>query len=175
MMGLLVPKRPSYAYTTKGDRSLSTINAPSNHAPINALRAIRSRIIPDKFAWDDLAQQIVGAMILSAPLAVTEEVWRLSGGLDWTRIGLIVVVTLIFNILLLYYAKYQIVEQERIFGIIPTRLLSLMLVSYITAFVMLYLMGVIGGTVVGTGSTIRLVVFVGILANIGAGAAALVK
>lgn len=174
-MGLLVPKKPVHHYTAKGERTLYTINEPRDNMPIQALRAIRSRIIPEKFAWDDLAQQIVGAMILSAPLAVTEEVWRLSSGLDWVRIAMIVAVTLIFNILLLYYAKYQIVEQERILGIIPTRLLSLMLVSYITAGVMLYLMGVIGGTVVGTGATIRLVVFVGLFSNIGAGAADLVK
>jgi uncharacterized membrane protein len=114
-------------------------------------------------------------MVLSAPLAVTSEVWDLSGGLDWLRIGVIILVTLLFNILLIYYTKYQSVESERILGVVPTRLFSQVLVSYSTAFLMLYMMGVIGGPVTGMGETIRLVAFVGLFSNIGAGAADLLK
>lgn len=131
--------------------------------------------LPDKFAWDDLAQQIVGAMILSAPLAVTEEVWHLSAALDWGRIIVMVLITIVFNILLLYYAKYQLLEQEKILGVVPTRLFSQVLVSYTTAALMLYLMGVLGGVVTGAGESLRLIAFVGLFANIGAGAADLLK
>ena len=132
-------------------------------------------VLPDKFAWDDLAQQIVGALVLAAPLAVTEEVWRLSGRLDLIHIGLIMGVTLLFNILLIYYAKYQLVESERILGIIPTRLFSQMGVSYTAAGVMLTILGVIVYEVVGWGSIFKLIVFVGMFSNIGAGAADLLK
>ncbi len=114
-------------------------------------------------------------MVLSAPLAVTSEVWDLSSSLDWARVGVMILVTLIFNILLIYYTKYQSVESERILGIIPTRLFSQVLVSYSTAFLMLSMMGVIGGPVTGVGETIRLVAFVGLFSNIGAGAADLLK
>ncbi len=131
--------------------------------------------LPDKFAWDDLAQQIVGALVLAAPLAVTEEVWRLSGRLDILHIGAIMGVTLLFNILLIYYAKYQIVEQERILGIIPTRLFSQMVVSYTAAGIMLTILGVIGYEVTGIVSVFKLIVFVGMFSNIGAGAADLLK
>lgn len=131
--------------------------------------------LPEKFAWDDLAQQIVGALVLAAPLAVTEEVWRLSGRLDALHVGAIVGVTLLFNILLIYYAKYQIVEQERILGIIPTRLFSQMVVSYSAAGVMLTILGVIGYEVVEWDNIIKLIIFVGMFSNIGAGAADLLK
>lgn len=131
--------------------------------------------LPDKFAWDDLAQQIVGALVLAAPLAVTEEVWRLSSHLDIFHVGMIIGLTLLFNILLIYYAKYQLVEQERILGIIPTRLFSQMVVSYTAAGVMLYILGVIGYAVVGWSAIAKLIIFVGLFSNIGAGAADLLK
>lgn len=173
-MGILVPKGNRLVQLHKN----GTTKLPEGWGPQkrpNPLHLLKSRIIPDKFAWDDLAQQIVGAVVLSAPLAVTSEVWDLSSGLDWYRITAMVLVTLLFNILLIYYTKYQAVEQEKILGIVPTRLLSQVLVSYSTAALMLYMMGVIGGTVTGTGEVIRLIAFVGLFSNIGAGAADLLK
>lgn len=174
-MGLLVRKGRDTGKgppNGNGNHSPEGWGPPKKQHPFSLLKA---RIIPDKFAWDDLAQQIVGAMVLSAPLAVTSEVWDLSGSLDWFRISAMVLATLLFNILLIYYTKYQSVESERILGIVPTRLFSQVLVSYSTAFLMLYMMGVIGGPVTGVGETIRLVAFVGLFSNIGAGAADLLK
>jgi uncharacterized membrane protein len=138
-------------------------------------KRFKDRMSPDKFAWDDLAQQIVGAMILSAPLAVTEEVWQLSHNLDLFRLVVMLFITLLFNVLLIYYTKYQIVGKEKIIGIIPTRLFSQILVSYTTAAIMLYILGVIGGQVTELFDIARLVIFVGLFANIGAGTADLLK
>ncbi len=138
-------------------------------------RKIYARISPDTFAWDDLAQQIVGAMIISAPMAVTGEVWDLARNLDVFRAVAMVGITLLFNILLIYYTKYQNTEEEKLLGFIPTRLVSQVSVSYIAAAGMLYLFGVIGGTVQDVETSLRLVVFVGLFANIGAGAADLLK
>lgn len=175
-MGLLVP---SGTHPRRGHRNYSpqqpepwTHTLPKKH-PFHILR--NPIILPDKFAWDDLAQQIVGALVLAAPLAVTEEVWHLSAQLDFWRIGTIVLLTLLFNILLIYYAKYQLVEQERILGIVPTRLFSQMIVSYSAAGIMLTILGVIGYEVVGWEPTLKLIVFVGLFSNIGAGAADLLK
>jgi len=58
------------------------------------LGRVSARILPEEFAWDDLAQQIVGAIILSTPLAVTEEVWMLSQQLDIVRAATIIFITL---------------------------------------------------------------------------------
>ena len=77
-----------------------------------------SRIVPDEFAWDDLAQQIVGAIILSTPLAVTQEVWVLSQQLDIARLIAIVLITLVFDILLIYHTKYQLVKEQKILSFI---------------------------------------------------------
>ena len=139
------------------------------------LKRLSGRLVPEEFAWDDLAQQIVGAIILSTPLAVTEEVWMLSQELDPARLLAIVAITLVFNILLIYYTKYQIVKEQKILSFIPLRLLSQLLVSYISAATMLYVFGIIGGQVSGTLEIFKLIVFVGLFANIGAGTADLLK
>jgi uncharacterized membrane protein len=175
-MGLLVPtgshpqrKHPRYV-------RLDPEPWNGNNAKKHPFHLLKNPIVlPDKFAWDDLAQQIVGALVLAAPLAVTEEVWHLSAQLDFFRIGAIVALTLLFNILLIYYAKYQLVESERILGIIPTRLFSQMIVSYTAAGLMLTILGVIGYEVVGWAPTLKLIIFVGLFSNIGAGAADLLK
>ncbi len=139
------------------------------------IRRFSSRVLPEKFEWDDLAQQIVGAIILSTPLAVTEEVWMLSQELDLFRAATIVLITLSFNILLIYYTKYQIVNEEKILSFIPLRLFSQLAVAYTSAAVMLFVFGVIGNQVSGTLGIAKLVVFVGLFANIGAGTADLLK
>ena len=139
------------------------------------LTRMSSRLVPDEFAWDDLAQQIVGAIILSTPLAVTQEVWILSQQLDFARLLAIVLITLLFDILLIYHTKYQLVKEQKILSFIPLRLVSLLLVSYTTAALMLLIFGVIGYEITSPFGILKLVIFVGLFANIGAGTADLLK
>jgi len=139
------------------------------------LKRMSGRLVPDEFAWDDLAQQIVGAIILSTPLAVTQEVWILSQQLDLIRIFAILALTLVFDILLIYHTKYQLVKEQKILSFIPLRLVSLLLVSYTTAALMLLIFGVIGYEITEPFGILKLVIFVGLFANIGAGTADLLK
>jgi uncharacterized membrane protein len=139
------------------------------------LKKFKFKLKPDKFAFDDLAQQIVGAIIISAPLAVTAEVWMLAGNLDLFRLILIFLITLAFDILLIYFTKYQRVEKESILKFVPVRLLSLLIVSYLAAGLILILFGVIWGQVNSFTWAGKLILFVGLFANIGAGAADILK
>ena len=139
------------------------------------LKKFKFKLKPDKFAFDDIAQQIVGAIIISSPLAVTAEVWMLANQLDIARIVLIFGRTLFFDILLIYFTKYQSVEKENIFKFIPLRLISLLIVSYLAAGLILFLFGVIGGQVNSVVWAAKLILFVGLFANIGAGAADMLK
>ena len=139
------------------------------------LKKFKFKLKPDKFAFDDIAQQIVGAIIISSPLAVTAEVWMLADQLDLARVILIFGITLFFDILLIYFTKYQAVEKENIFKFIPLRLISLLVVSYLAAGLILFLFGVIGGQVNSIMWAAKLILFVGLFANIGAGAADMLK
>jgi len=137
-------------------------------------KRIVAKVIPEKFAFDDLAQQIVGATILSAPFAVTEEVWNLARDLNATHIVALIFLTILFDILLFYYTKYQKVDDKRIF-MFPIRIASLIAVTYITSAVVLTVFGVIGGQIQDPAWAMRLVVMVGLFANIGAGTADLIR
>jgi len=139
------------------------------------LKKFKFKLKPDKFAFDDIAQQIVGAIIISSPLAVTAEVWMLADQLDITRLILIFGITLFFDILLIYFTKYQSVEKESVLKFVPLRLLSLLIISYLAAGLILFLFGVIGGQVNSVFWAGKLIIFVGLFANIGAGAADMLK
>ena len=139
------------------------------------LQKFSLRLIPEEFAWDDLAQQIVGAIVLSTPLAVTEEVWILSQELDLLRGIAIVAITILFNVLLIYYTRYQVVKEQKILSFIPLRLFSQLIVSYASAATMLFIFGVIGNEITGTLAILKIVIFVGLFANIGAGTADMLK
>jgi len=139
-------------------------------------RRIRG-LTPDKFAFDDLAQQIVGATIVSAPFVVTEEVWRLASELDFVRVLLIILITITFDILLFYYTKYQKIKETTKIGpiILPVRIISLLGVTYVTSAIMLTIFGVLGGHVTSALWAAKLVVLVGLFANIGAGTADIIR
>ena len=131
-------------------------------------------VLPDKFAFKDIAQQIVGATILSAPFAVTEEVWNLARELNVTNIIFIVSLTILFDILLFHYTKYQKFEEKK-FLEFPKRIISLIVVTYVTSAIVLSVFGVIGGQIQDPSWAMRLIVMVGLFANIGAGTADLIK
>jgi len=135
---------------------------------------VATKVIPDRFAFKDIAQQIVGATILSAPFAVTEEVWNLANNLNPINIVFIILLTVLFDILLFYYTKYQRTENKK-FLELPKRIISLLIVTYVTSAVVLSIFGVIGGQIQDTFWAMKLIVMVGLFANIGAGTADLIK
>ncbi len=139
------------------------------------LKKISAQLLPSEFNFNDVAQQIVGAIILSSPLAVTEEVWNLAKELDPARIMVIIGITLLFDILLIYYTAYRKEKEKKIINLIPARLFSMILISYLTATTILYVFGVIGIYITDLDWAIRLVIFVGLFANVGAGTADIIR
>jgi len=135
---------------------------------------VATSVLPSKFAFKDIAQQIVGATILSAPFSVTEEVWNLANGLDIFHIVALIFITLLFDILLFYYARYQHLEEKKVW-LFPKRIISLLIVTYATSAIVLTVFGVIGGQIQDPVWAIKLIVMVGLFANIGAGTADLIK
>lgn len=139
------------------------------------LKRVSKQIIPKKFNFNDVAQQIVGAIILSSPLAVTEEVWNLALELDAGRVLTIIGITVLFDVLLIYFTDYNKNKDSKIGNLIPARIVSTITISYLTAATMLYVFGVIGGYVTDLEWALKLVIFVGLFANVGAGTADLIK
>jgi uncharacterized membrane protein len=85
------------------------------------------------FGVDDLAQQVVGGFILSAPFVVTEEVWSLAGGMSTLQWGVTVVMVVLIGYGTLYGAdEERAPDREGSVAGLPVRFLSLMAVSYLS-------------------------------------------
>lgn len=85
------------------------------------------------FGLDDVAQQIVGGIILSAPFVVTEEVWSLAASMNWLQWGVTVFMVVTIGYGTLYKADDdRDLEREQSLGGIPIRFISLMLISYLS-------------------------------------------
>ncbi len=130
--------------------------------------------IPTKFNINDVAQQIVGAMILSLPFTVTQEAWDLANQLDIYRIFLIIFITLLFDVLLIYFSKFQQIDISNIV-LVFARMFSIILVSYIATAAVLYSIGVIGNQITDPIWALKLVILIGLPANIGAATADILK
>jgi uncharacterized membrane protein len=155
----------------------------------NGISLVRSMfkngIKPEIFGWDDVAQQIFGAILFSAPFVITEEVWKLSKALDPLRIFLIVLFTVFISANIIYYTKFQKVAKESIGGefeapvlgraYIPKRLVSLLLISYATTFSVLWIFGIVGTQITDPLWISKLVVFTSFFASIGAATADIIK
>ena len=145
------------------------------------LKSIR----PDRFGFDDMAQQIVGAFVLSAPFAVTEEVWRLANALTPLRAGFLVFFTFFVSTLIIYYTKFQKVAKESIGGdidtlivgktYIPKRLVSLFIISYSSTVFILWMFGVIWGQITDLYWIFKLVILVSFFSSIGAATADMLR
>jgi len=135
---------------------------------------VATKVLPGKFATKDIAQQIVGATILAAPFSVTEEVWNLARNLDVIHVLALIFITILFDILLFYYTRYQHLKEKR-FILFPKRIVSLLVVTYVTSSVVLSIFGVIGGQIQDPIWAGKLIVMVGLFANIGAGTADLIR
>lgn len=130
--------------------------------------------IPSKFNVSDIAQQVVGALILSTPFTVTEEVWNLAQHLDIPRIVLIIGLTILFDVLLIHFSKFQNIDTSNVLSVFA-RLFSIIMVSYVAAGVLLYTFGVIGNEITDTIWALKLIILVGLPANIGAATADILK
>ena len=139
-------------------------------------KSISRRIRPDRYGWDDVAQQIVGAFILSAPISVTQEVWQLAQHLDSLRLSIIILMTVAVTTLILYYTRFQKLAMEEVGDTpIPKRLLSLFIISYGVTASVLWMLGIIGVEIVDPYWSVKLIVLVGFFSSIGAAAADILK
>jgi len=148
------------------------------------IASLAKRMKPERFELDDVAQQIFGAVLLSTPLSVTEEVWTLAKELDPIRIVTFILVSIAVVTIILYYTKFQKVAKESIGGefdthivgktYIPKRIVSLFIVSYSVTWFVLWLFGIITH-VADPAWSFKIFIFVSFFASIGAATADILK
>lgn len=103
----------------------------------------RMRTEPEIFGFDDMAQQIIGASLLSSPFCATEEIWRLADSITVARLAGIAVLSVLLGVIMIYFTDYQKVADHKKFGsYVPIRIISLVCVSYGMVTVILFVLGI---------------------------------
>lgn len=94
-----------------------------------------------RFSLGDLAQQMVGGFLLAGPFVVTEEVWSLARNMTVYHSFVTVLIVITVGYGALYKADLdRDPEKEGDVGGVPIRLISLVLVSYFSVAVMIFVL-----------------------------------
>ncbi len=130
--------------------------------------------LPDKLGWDDIAQEIVGAVIFALPFLFTGELWDVAKDISLERSLAIFLLTL--TIAYLFIAKSRIgnLKQEELFHV-PKRLLTVALIAYLISAGLIYLYGINWIAHFDTAQYINATVLVSTFAVIGAIAVDMVR
>ncbi|KYK31943.1 MAG: DUF2391 family protein [Theionarchaea archaeon] len=139
----------------------------------------RMRTEPEVFGFDDMAQQIIGASLLSSPFCATEEIWRLANSLTGLRLVAIAVLSVTLGVVMIYFTDYQRVADHKRFGqYVPVRIISLVCVSYGMVTIILSVLGVFDyGLSLGFELVwrVRMIIVVGFFAMLGGAAADVIR
>ncbi len=84
----------------------------------------------------DTAQQVVGGFLLAGPFVVTEEVWVLAVSMSALQVAVTVGIVMSIGYATLYKADDRNPDRELSVAGIPLRFVSLMLVSYLSVFLL---------------------------------------
>lgn len=107
----------------------------------------------EKYTTRDVAESFVGSIIISLPLLVEDGVFDIGdhfientvAGIPFWLLGNILFIT-IMSWALLYWADFRDVKQsKRFLGLVPYRVLGVLLISLITASLLMTLWGRVGG------------------------------
>nr|WP_297063983.1 DUF2391 family protein [Thermococcus sp.] len=96
---------------------------------------------PDSLGWDDIAQEIVGAITFALPFLFTGEVWDVAKDISVERSLAIFLMTLVLAYLFLTKANLANLKREEIFHI-PKRLVTVALISYAVSAFLIYIFGI---------------------------------
>jgi len=96
---------------------------------------------PDSLGWDDIAQEIVGAVTFALPFLFTAELWEIAKDISVERSLIIFLMTL--GVAYLFIAKSRIgnLKREELFHI-PKRLLTVTGIAYLISAGLIYLYGI---------------------------------
>jgi uncharacterized membrane protein len=123
------------------------------------------------FGLDDLAQQVVGGVLLSAPFVVTEEVWSLAATMSWLQWAVTVVMVVAIGYATLYRAERRDPDREESVGGLPLRFVSLLLVAYLSVTTLAFVVNAPAAFGATSGTTLKAVSIGAIFSVVGASTA----
>lgn len=130
------------------------------------------RFFGGNFATSDFFQQVVGGFLLAGPFVVTEEVWMLAETMHWSQtIGVILMTGFIAWGSLYEADSGRLESMEADVGGIPSRLLSLLVVSYVSVAILTFLFSAPAVFEAGTLTTITAIAIGSVFSTVGAATA----
>ena len=94
-----------------------------------------------RFSVSDTAQQMIGGFLLAGPFVVTEEVWRLAENMSFYHSLFTVLIVVVIGYGALYEADVgRDLNKEMDVAGVPIRLVSLVLVSYFSVAVLVFVL-----------------------------------
>jgi uncharacterized membrane protein len=124
------------------------------------------------FGLDDLAQQIVGGVLLSAPFVVTEEVWSLAATMTWLQWAITVVMVVAIGYATLYRAdERRDPDREESVAGLPLRFVSLLVVAYLSVTTLAFVVNAPATFGATPGTTLKAVSIGAIFSVVGASTA----
>lgn len=123
----------------------------------------------EQFSISDLAQQVVGSFLLGGPFVVENGVWNLAKNMTIIHLLMVAILLIIIG----YGASYEAdenrdLDKENKVGIIPTRLISLILVSYLSVALLIFLLNAPVAFEASLLTTLKTISIVSIFSLIGA-------
>jgi uncharacterized membrane protein len=125
------------------------------------------RQTPDVLGWDDIAQEIVGAVTFALPFLFTGELWDVAKDISIERSLAIFLMTLVLAYLFITKSKIGNLKREELFHV-PKRLLTVAVISYATTSFLIYLYGINSVAHFNTAQFINATVLISTFAVIGA-------
>ncbi|CAD5243494.1 DUF2391 family protein [Thermococcus camini] len=101
----------------------------------------RARKTPDKLGWDDIAQEIIGAVTFALPFLFTEELWETAKDISVERSIAVLLMTLGVAYLFITKSRIGNLKREELFHI-PKRLLTVTAIAYLISAVLIYVYGI---------------------------------
>ncbi len=96
---------------------------------------------PDALGWDDVTQEIIGAVTFALPFLFTGEIWDVAKVISLERSIAIFLLTIFLAYLFIVQSKIGNLKREELFHI-PKRLISVSVISYLISAVLIYLYGI---------------------------------
>jgi uncharacterized membrane protein len=93
---------------------------------------------PDKLGWDDIAQEIVGAVTFALPFIFAGELWEVAKKVSIERSLTILAMTFVLAYLLIAKSHIGNLKKEEVLHI-PKRLLTVTTISYVISAALIYL------------------------------------
>ncbi|WP_367271004.1 DUF2391 family protein [Thermococcus sp.] len=96
---------------------------------------------PDRLGWDDIAQEIVGAVAFALPFLFTDEVWNVAKTISIGRSFLVFLMTVALAYIFIAKSRIGNLKPEEVFHI-PKRLITVALISYAASAALIYVYGI---------------------------------